>query len=211
MKTLLLTCGEAMLSPLLTHSRTRSRVHGLDIYALPEHDLNAYAGLLIPIHADQRFLMTVRPQLEEFLQAGGTVVICGHVAYPILPELSPFVPLARRSPEDYRVWRMSEHPVFAGVQTDDLTFRKGVPGFYGRGHNPPPSHAHILHRLGSLDGAPVDYLYDRPDGGRVLIHAGNDLWMYVADDTTAARVAPQLLAWIESTGGPGETQRESRP
>lgn len=208
MKTLLLTCGEAMLSPLLTHPCTASRVQGLDIYALQGWNLKDYTGLLIPIHADQRFLMTVRPQLEGFLQNGGTVVICGHIAYPVLSELTPFVPLTRRSVEDYQVRRVSEHPVFAGVTTDDLTFRKDVAGFYGRGHNPAPPHARILHRLGSPDGAPVDYVYDRTDGGRVFVHAGNNLWMYVADSTSAGRVAPQLLDWIESSGDPDETRME---
>lgn len=187
-----------MPSPLLTHPCTGPRVQGLDIYAIAEVDLQNYAGLLIPAHADQRFLATLMPKLERFLQAGGTLVICGHIAYPFLPELTPFVPLTVRSFEHYQVWRVKEHPIFDRVDTADLTFRKSVAGFYGRGHNPPPPSAVMLHRLGSPDGAPVDYLYRRSGGGRVLVHSGNDLWMYVADDTSANRIAPQLLDWIES-------------
>ncbi len=187
-----------MPSPLLTHPHTGSRVQGLDMYALGEVDLRNYRGLLIPIHADQRFLLSLRSTLEAFLQTDAKLIVCGHVAYPFLPELAPFVPLTKRSSGDYRVWRVQDHAIFAGVETADLTFRKGVAGFYGRGHNPPPPCARVLHCLGAPDGAPVDYLYDRPGGGQVLVHAGNDLWMYVADDTSANRIAPQLLDWIES-------------
>ena len=198
-KTLLLTCGEDPPPWLLTHPATASRVHGFDIYALEEVELGGYAGLLIPTHADQRFLVTMRDKLDRFLNGGGTVVFCGHRVYPFLLEVGPFVPLCVRSIEDYRVWRVREHPIFVGVDTDDLTFRRGVAGFYGRGHNPPPPHAHVLHRLGNPNGPPVDYLYHRPGGGRVLVHAGNNLWMVDVDDpSSAGRITPQLLDWIES-------------
>lgn len=200
-----------MPSALLTHPRTGLRVQGIDMYALADVDLRNYKGLLIPIHADQRFLLSLRSTLEAFLQTGAKLIVCGHVAYPFLPELAPFVPLTKRSSEDYRVWRVQDHAIFAGVETADLTFRKGVAGFYGRGHNPPPPRARVLHCLGAADGTPVDYLYDRPGGGQVLVHAGNDLWMYVADDTSANRIAPQLLDWIELTAPSGEAREDSRP
>lgn len=204
--TLLITCGEAVPSPILTHPVTSSRVLGLDIYELKHVALERFAGLLLSTHADQRFLQTTRGKLERFLQGGGTLVFCGHLAYPFLPELTPFVPLTVRSHEDYRVWRVSEHPIFAGVDTEDLTFRKGVAGFYGRGHNPPPAGAQVLQRLSSPEGPPVDYVYCRAGGGRVLVHAGNDIWMYAGDDTSANRIAPQLLDWIEKRGVDDENE-----
>lgn len=199
-KTLLLTCGEAAPSPILTQTATSGRILSLDIYDLEDLDqvaLEHFSGLLVSTHADQRFLRAMKGKLERFLQHGGTLVFCGHLAYPFLPELAQFIPLAVRSHEDYRVWRVSEHPIFAGVDTEDLTFREGVAGFYGRGHNPPPPGAQVLQCLSSPDGPPVDYTYHRPGGGRVLVHAGNDIWMYAADDTSAGRIAPQLLDWIE--------------
>jgi hypothetical protein len=206
-KTILLTCGEYPASRLLTDPATASRVIGLDLYDLEHAGLEGYSGLLVPIHADQRFLMTVQDKLELFLAAGGTMVICGHLIYPFLPELASFVPLSARSVEDYRVWRMLEHPIFAGVSVDDLTFRKGIAGFYGRGHNPPPPYAQVLHRLGGPQGAPVDYCYHRPTGGRVLVHAGNTLWGIAVDGevTSARRIETQLLDWIEC---PADTQSE---
>lgn len=192
--------------PIRTHPVTSSRILGLDIYDLEYVALEHFAGLLISTHADQRFLQTMRGKLERFLQGGGTLVFCGHLAYPFLPELTPFVPLTVRSHEDYRVWRVSEHSIFAGVDTKDLTFRKGVAGFYGRGHNPPPPGARVLQCLSSPDGPPVDYVYYRAGGGRVLVHAGNDIWMYAGDDTSANRIAPQLLDWIERRGVDDENE-----
>lgn len=198
-RSLLLTCGEATRNPFFSQPTTCSHLQDLDIYALGETHLDPYAALLIPTHADQRYLATLGEKFKRFLGAGKTLVFCGHLAYPFLPELKPFVPLTVQSFEDYRVCRVHEHPIFAGVDTDDLTFRRGVAGFYGRGHNPPPADALVLNRLGSSAGPPVDYVYQRSGGGRVLVHAGNDLWMYAADQTSARRVAPQLLEWIAST------------
>lgn len=197
----LLTCGEQPPSRLLVQPATATRVAGLDIYALEHADLDDCAGLLIPIHADQRFLATMREKLERFLARDGTMVICGHLVYPFLPELSAFVPLTVRSVDDYRVWRDAWHPIFDGVAVDDLTFRKGVAGFYGRGHNPPPPDAEIVHRLGGARGAPVDYVYRRAGGGRVFMHAGNNLWAFSLDDedNSAARIEPQLLDWINES------------
>lgn len=199
MPTLLLTCGEFPPNPVLIHPRTAPRICSLDIYQLPEVDLCRFSGMLIPSHSDQRFLLSAMEFLEVFLGHGGSLGICGHMAHPFLPELSPFVPMEVASHRDYAVYRVEEHPVFEGVDTMDLTFRKGVAGFYGRGHNPPPPGARILHRLGSKDGPPVDYVYERPGGGRVLMHSGNDFWNYVEDASSAARMAPQLLDWFDKT------------
>ena len=196
-RAVLLTCAEALPSALLTNPLTAARVRGVDVYALTREILDGCQGLLVSAHVDQRFLCTMKPELERFVDRGGTVVACGHVAYPFLTELEPFVPLAAPSLSSYTVWRVREHEIFAGVRTDELTFRRGVAGFYGRGHNPPPAGALILHRLGGADGPPVDWLVERPGGGRVFVHAGNDLWVDVGEPTSAARIAPQLLTWIE--------------
>ena len=194
--TLVLTCGESLPPPLAVFG---ARLRAADIYDLERLHLPAYAGLLIPFHADQRFLLTQQEHVLRFLAAGGTLVVCAQVGYPFLPELASFVPLAARAAADWRVRRVAPHPVFAGVETDDLTFRKGIAGFYGRGHMPPPTGARIIHCLGDGDGAPVDYVYDHARGGRVLVHAGNDLWTYAVEaDSTAQRLAGQLLTWIES-------------
>ena len=163
-------------------------------YELHEVALGRYAALLLPAHLDQRYFGEIRPHIEAFLDGGGTLVFNGHVARPMLPELETFVPLARVDLAHLEVHRLVPHPVFDGVDMTDLTFRRGVAGFYARGHNPPPAGAVALLGLGP-DRVPCDWVYERPAGGRILMHAGNDLWMYAGADTSAARIVPQLCAW----------------
>lgn len=195
-RTLLVTCGMTPEPEVLRSPSTAGRIDDVDMYDLADAPLECYAGLLLSLNSDQRELLRLRGKLEGFLIAGGALVFCGHVAYPFLPELDEFRPLSGYRLDDIRVVRLAEHAVFAGVDPQDQTFRKGVAGFYGRGHNPPPPGALALNGLGPAR-VPVDFVYDRPGGGRVLIHAGIDLWGYVDDTTTMGRVPKQLLDWIE--------------
>lgn len=163
-------------------------------YELHETDLAPYAALLLPAHLDQRYFGTVTGKVGAWLDGGGTLVFNGHVAWPMLPEFNAFVALEKRSLEHLRIHRIAEHPVFEGVDMDDLTFRRGVAGFYARGCNPPPESATPLIGVGP-DRVPCDWVYERPGGGCILMHAGNDLWMYAGDATSAGRIVPQLMAW----------------
>jgi hypothetical protein len=172
-----------------------TRVDTVAMHALERVDLRHYRGLLVTIHADQRYLAARRAQLEAFLAGGGAIVACGQVATPFLEELQPFVPLQDYRLDDLRVNLERPHPVWAGVESDHLTFRRGVAGFYGRGHNALPPGATVINTLGPRR-APVDFVCRPKAGGRLLVHAGNDLWGYVDADNTAARMTPQLLHWI---------------
>jgi hypothetical protein len=166
----------------------------IDHYALHETDLSPYRAILLPAHLDQRYLGEISDHVAAFLDRGGRLVFNGHVAWPMLPELAPFVPLPSRRLDDLSVHRLADHPVFDGVAEDDLTYRRGVAGFYARGHNPPPEGALPLMGVGP-DRAPCDWALKRPAGGEILCHAGNDLWMYIDATSTAGRIVPQLIAW----------------
>ncbi|SDU01123.1 hypothetical protein [Stappia sp. ES.058] len=166
----------------------------IDHYALAEADLSRYRALLVPAHLDQRYFGTLTHKISGFLDGGGTLVFNGHVAWPMLPEFRPFQVLPQVTLETLEVHRLADHPVFAGVDPRDLTYRRGVAGFYARGHNPPPDGAVALNGLGP-DRVPCDWIYERPDGGRILMHAGNDLWMYAGSADTTARIVPQLCRW----------------
>ncbi|GAB5377281.1 MAG: hypothetical protein AcusKO_37430 [Acuticoccus sp.] len=166
----------------------------IDHYALHETDLAPFAAILLPAHLDQRYLGAIAPVVTAFLDRGGRLVFNGHVAWPMLPELQPFVPLASRQLADLAIHRLAEHPVFEGVAEDDLTFRRGVAGFYARGHNPPPQGAVALMGVGP-ERVPCDWVLQRPAGGEILCHAGNDLWMYIDDTRSTGRIVPQLIAW----------------
>lgn len=166
----------------------------IEHYELEHVDLLRFRALLTPAHLDQRFFGTLTPKIEAFLEHGGTLVFNGHVAWPMLAEFNTFRPLDRLTLDTLQIRRLNPHPVFAGVETQHLTFRRGVAGFYARGHNPPPDGAMLLHGVGP-DLEPCDWVFHRPGGGRILMHAGNDLWMYAGSADTTARIVPQLCAW----------------
>ncbi|MCW0205787.1 hypothetical protein AVE30378_05447 [Achromobacter veterisilvae] len=165
------------------------------LYGLHELPLADYRALLVPAHADQRYLLEQRARLEAYLESGGTVVFNGHVAYPFLRWLAPFVPGSAAGVAGLRVNRAAPHPVFDGVDPEHLTFRRGVAGFYARGSNPPPAGARVLNTLGP-DAQPIDWVLALPGGGRLLTHSGNDLWMYAGSADSAGRIVPQLFDWL---------------
>ncbi len=188
----LLTMGGP--EPLLVQ-HFRQRVCALDVYDLPEADLTNVRGLLIGMHCDQRQLQRTQTRLTEFVVHGGRVAVCGQIAHPFLPGLSRFTPLQNYCLEDLIVYELAPHPVWNGVVLDDLIYRRGVVGFYGRGFHIPLAGAVVVNGLG-LTRLPLDFVY-RLGRGEVLVHGGNDLWGYVADSTSAHRLTPQLLDWME--------------
>ena len=178
---------------LLVGRDAGSRIVTRDIYALPDTDLADFSALLISMHSDQRFLANRSRQIAEFLEAGGTVVANGHLAYPFLPEMTGFHAMEGYRLDDIAVKRVAEHPIWEGVVETELTFRRGVAGFYGRVWHAAPAGATVIHVLGQAD-RPVDFIY--PVGnGRVLFHGGNDLWQFAGHDTTG-RIVPQFLQWL---------------
>jgi hypothetical protein len=172
----------------------RADVDRIDLYDLPETDLSAYGGLLVPGSVDQEFMLTQRERIRAFLDRGRVLVFSGHLFRPWLPGAQPFVPAPIRSFRDYVVVPVTPHPIFEGVLPEDLTFRRGVAGFFARGSHPPPAGAEVL--LALAGGQPIVYVDRVSTAGTILVHAGNDLLGYAGDDTTAGRVGPQLVAWI---------------
>lgn len=173
----------------------RPRAVAEPLYALDRLDLARVRALLVPANVDQRYLLGQQGRLEAYLLAGGAMVFNGHVAYPFLRWLRPFVPGAARGLDGLRVHRAAAHPVFEGVDPEHLTFRRGVAGFYARGGNPPPDGARVLNTLGP-DALAVDWVLALPGGGRLLTHSGNDLWMYAGSADSAGRIVPQLFDWL---------------
>lgn len=191
----LITWAQFPPPPLLTRPGLQAQVHGIDMYDLPGTDLAAFDALLIGTGADQRVLAEQRGRLQSFLEAGGAIVFCGHIAYPFLDGLAEFVPLARYRVEDLMVAPAAPHNVFDGVDPQQLTFRRGVAGFYGRGHNPPPPGAVVLNVLGPAR-VPVDWVRHYGRHGVLLVHAGNDLWGYLPEQEGGADLPARLDRWI---------------
>jgi hypothetical protein len=184
---------DGAMAKLAAHPHAQGRIASEDIYGLERLDLKGYSALLISMHLDQRYLASRAAQIESFLWDGGTVIANGHLAYPFLPGMTGFHALQDYGLRDLAVKRLVDHPIWEGVSENDLTFRRGVAGFYGRAWHDPPQRAVVVHALGIPD-RPVDFIY--PVGkGCVLFHGGNDLWQYGGSDS-AGRILPQLLRWM---------------
>jgi hypothetical protein len=167
-----------------------------DVYGEDLEKLDLYQGVLIGAHVDQRRLASRKDRIAAYLERGGTIIANGHVAYPFLPQMTQFHPIPHYRLEDLEVRRHDAHPIWEGVSVDDLTRRRGVSGFYARGWHAPPSGAEIIHTIGKAE-RPIDFIYG-VGMGRVLFHGGNDLWSFADRNTSAARLAPQLLEWAFS-------------
>ena len=172
------------------------RVVLADLYEVDALQLEDYTALLISMHIDQRFLAERAGRIDCYIRSGGTLVANGHVAYPFLRDVSLFQPLQDHGVADLAVRRQASHPVWDGVAEAELTFRRGVAGFYGRGWHQPPAGATVIHTLGDRK-LPLDFTY-RLGCGRVLFHGGNDLWQYAQATDSTARIVPQLFTWIDS-------------
>lgn len=195
-KLLYFTSGhrDASVAKLAEAAAGMADIVPIDLYAMDEAELHEHAAILVSMHVDQRHLAGRAERLDAYLRDGGTVVANGHHAYPFLRDLASFQPIPNARLRDLAIRRVSDHPVWDGVAVKELTFRKGVAGFYGRGWHEAPPGATVIHAIGG-GRRPVDLLY--PVGaGRVLFHGGNDLWQYAGAGDTTARIVPQLLAWL---------------
>jgi hypothetical protein len=139
------------------------RVDRLDCYAIGSIDLARYAALIVTPNADQEHLARQRRLIRDFLDRGGVVVFGGHLHRDWLPGVGV---------------RSAHHPIFRGMGTE-LTFRRGVAGFFARGHHPPPVGAEILTRL--FGGEPATYLDRVSTAGTIVVQATSDLLSYCGE------------------------------
>lgn len=165
---------------------------------LAQTDPKSINILLIGAGLDQILFAKQTTWVQNFLANNGTLVFNGHISYPFLPELKQFRALPKRTREELTISPIQAHKIFAGVDYLDLSCRRGVYGFYGRGENPPPKGAILINRIGTGDFA-VDWLWELPSGGRIFMHSGNAMWMYYGGDSSAAKVAEQLIDWCVET------------
>ncbi|MGO4201982.1 hypothetical protein AB4Z09_09525 [Rhodococcus sp. TAF43] len=170
-------------------------VRPVDLYDLDTLDLAGVHGLLINGNCDQIFLERRRGVLTDFVTAGGRIAIMGHPLTDFLPGLGQWRKLQYSGPKDLAITAGDPHPVWDGVDPADVSFRRGVSGFYGRGYSQKLPHGAVVTNRIGRHALPVDYVY--PLGtGQVLVHGGIDLAVYQEDPNTSARIFPQLLTWL---------------
>ncbi|MCC7372844.1 MAG: phosphate starvation-inducible protein PhoH [Chloroflexi bacterium] len=166
----------------------------IDMYDLERADLSAYLGLAVPGLVDQVHLARHAEKIRAYLDTGRVLVFSGMLFQPWLPGGGAYHPKAVRSHHDYAVRVVTPHPILDGIEMDNLIYRRGVAGFFARGHNEPPPGAEIL--LALPDGEPTTYVDRVSTRGTILCHSGNDLLGYTNAEGTGARLVPQLLAWM---------------
>lgn len=193
---LYINTGGGCSGGILAHKDTREYIDSVDMYDFTGEELINYDVLLIGTDADQKYLLKKKPFLDAFLNSGKTVIFCGALAYPFLDGVGKFEKMYYGSYLDYSVTPVAEHPIWSDVQPKDMMMRRGVAGFYARGFNPPPANAVILNTLGSAKH-PIDYEYTTVGGGRVVVHSGNNLWLFIDDATTAAKMGTNLIEWLK--------------
>ena len=174
-------------------------IHFYQQYDTERLDWSTYDAVLLSMSADQVHLNEISPKLQAYLNGGGTLLINGHVARPFLPELSRYEPMEKRGLKELVIHRENEHPLFQHISAESLTLRKGVAGFYGRGTNPPPTGALVIHSVGP-DHVAVDWLYDRPEGGRIFVHSGVELWaVLMLEGPQGLPVIQGFFDWLSQT------------
>ncbi|MDQ7249817.1 hypothetical protein [Dongia sedimenti] len=152
------------------------------------------SGLITTMYLDQVGFLQHGESIQALLGRGGRWIFSGHMLRPPIPSLGIYVPLADPRRSDFALTRLSEHPIFAGIDQKALELNRGVAGFYGRGHNPMPQDATAINGLGPQN-LPIDWDWVRPDGGCIFSHAGNDFW-HNGDDVALHQVlADRAVAW----------------
>ncbi|AZK48006.1 phosphate starvation-inducible protein PhoH [Paenibacillus lentus] len=180
----------------------------LDTYRLTNYDLNPHACLVIDGFVDQQFLYEKRERIQQFLDRGKMLIFSGNLFLPWLPGASLFVPKPIHSHLDYVVSIQGSHPIFAGVDANDLTYNKGVSGFFARGHHPVPSRAEVLLTL--PNGEPITYIDRHSTRGTLLVHSGNNLLGYNDPSNTTGLIGKQLKAWVEEEYRLIQARRETQ-
>lgn len=170
------------------------RVETVDCYALAHTDLARFAVIVVPTMIDQEHLTRHRSVIRSYLDGGGVLIFGGQIHRDWLPGAARFEAITPASLRSYRVAEIAEHPIFEGVEPDDLTFRRGVAGFFARGHHRPPAGAEVLIRLSG--GEPVTYVDRVSTAGTIILQSNGDLLAYGDEDSSsAARIPAQLISW----------------
>ncbi|MBL8834033.1 MAG: hypothetical protein JNL71_16705 [Rhodospirillales bacterium] len=169
-------------------------LEGVWEWDLTKERIAAARGIVLTIHLDQLRATEWRDELGMMLARGGRILINGHVEQAFIAGVGRFA-AGGRGREHLRLSKLGEHPVFDGVDRLAFETRRGVAGFYGRGHNAMPDGAQALTGVGP-DMAPLDWVWRRTDGGTVLSHAGNDLWTSCDETDVVDRLAANIVRWL---------------
>lgn len=193
-----------VISPCSVFSRNKvndktspEEFYYIDQYALETTDFTPFKCMVINGFVDQDYLFEQRHLIREFLDTGKVLIFSGNLVTEWLPGGQMFIPKEIRSYKDYIVSIHMPHPIFEGVLEDDMTYNKGVSGFFARGHHPAPQYAEVLLTLPG--GEPITYIDRQSSGGTIVAHVGMDLFSYMRSEEgkTTDRINGQLIEWVK--------------
>ncbi|MDQ4010936.1 MAG: phosphate starvation-inducible protein PhoH [Actinomycetota bacterium] len=164
-------------------------VTAIDLDDLPTAELTPFAGLILAGRSDQGLLAAMHDTLRGFLDKGRVVVFSGQLTHDWLPGATAFEPGPAVDVESGPP-QLGEHPIFNSVSPHDL----GTNFIYSNGRHRPPAGADVIAQR--ADGMPGAYVDRTSTGGTVLLHGGTNLLANATTDSSAARIAPQLIEWV---------------
>lgn len=164
-------------------------VTAIDLDDLPTAELAPFVGLILAGRSDQSLLAAMQDKLRSFLDKGRVVVFSGQLTHAWLPGATAFEPgpAAGIEPGPHQ---LGDHPIFSSVSPPDL----GTNFLYSNGRHRPPTGADVIAQR--ADGTPGAYVDRASTGGTVLLHGGANLLANATTDSSAARIAPQLIDWV---------------
>jgi hypothetical protein len=178
-----------------TKEKYRGVIDLIPIYDLPSVSLDPYIGLVVPRISDEELLYREKKIIEDFLDQGKVVCSFVHNFRPWLPGNTLWMK-SDLNLKEHRVVYKKAHPIFEGVDVYDLNFKEGIAGFFYRGtlQAPPESEIILTDHLGQT----VMYIDRQTTKGTILSTSGADLLGYPGSTpSTAQRLGPQLIQWIE--------------
>lgn len=147
--------------------------------------------------SDQIYLRSIQDRLMAYLARGGHFVINDHVAIPWLPFLNRFQPVP---PRPFTNWTIRPHEpggYFGRMDFDTFHLHEGILGQYSRGYSEPPAGAQRLCMIGPPDDLkPVDWVWQHPSGGRVFLHAGDNIHWFCSDPEDEPNLIHDILITI---------------
>lgn len=155
-----------------------------------------YKVVLVETGIDQILLYKYRHKIEDFLDRGGIFISFAANFLEWLP--GNMLYKESKYPIKDRVIQTNGHEITRGVKDYDITYRRGVCGFFTRGYFDPPKKSEIF--LKDNFNQCVAYIDYDTTSGVIVSTAGADLFNYgLFEQSTAKRMGFNFLLWLSKT------------
>lgn len=191
-----LDSSDAKLKPY-EGSMYENMIKKIDAYDLftNKNGLNQFNIVIFPYDIDQVLLHDNKTQIGDFLNSGKVILNFTQTYLEYIPGI-PFY-TASQTPIRDRNIVTTEHFITKGVKNYDISYRRGVKGFFSRGFVKAPARTEVF--LKDSDGECVGYIDEVSTKGLVVNTAGADLLGFgLFESSTAKRLGLNLLLWIEN-------------